>query len=125
MSVPAQPSEDTATATELPLARHGYRLGLAVALASVLLSIVLLPFALSSLFSAYEHPVGHHGFDIANLRTLHGEWTKLNVASVSISEASDTITLRVSGLHHCPGTCRWIERVQFFSVHADPRGALG
>jgi hypothetical protein len=108
-----------------PATRHAYRLGLLVAMASVVLSVVLLPFALSSLLSAYQHPVGERGFDITTLHTLHGEWTKLNVAVVSISEADDTMTLRVSGFHHCPERCDEVERVQFYSVHADPRGALG
>jgi hypothetical protein len=96
-----------------------------VALASVVLSIVLLPFALSSLFSAYQHPVGQHDFDLSTPHALTGEWTKLNVATVSISEATDSITLRVTGYHHCPKRCSGIERVQLYSVHADPKGALG
>lgn len=108
-----------------PPTRHTYRLGLFVALASVILSVVLLPFALSSLFSAYQHPVGERGFDVTTLHTLHGEWTKLNLAVVSIDEAADTMTLRVSGFHHCPRRCSEVERVQLFSVHADPRDALG
>ena len=94
-------------------------------MASIVLSVVLLPFALSSLFSAYQHPVGQRGFDLTKMHTLHGEWTKLNVAMVSVSEAADTMTLRVSGFHHCPGKCAEVERVQFYSAHADPRGALG
>lgn len=126
MTVQSEPSEDTSTTDEKPpTARHAYRVGLLVAMASVVLSVVLLPFALSSLFSAYQHPVGHRGFDLTKLNTLHGEWTKLNVAMASISEAADTITFRVSGFHHCPGRCPEVERVQFYSVHADPRGALG
>lgn len=108
-----------------PTARHAYRVGFLVAMASVVLSVVLLPFALSSLFSAFQHPVGQRGFDLTKLHTLHGEWTKLNVAMVSISEATDTMTLRVSGFHHCPERCEEVERVQFYSVHADPSGALG
>lgn len=94
-------------------------------MASVVLSVVLLPFALSSLFSAYQHPGGHRGFDLTKVHTLHGEWTKLNVAMVSISETADTMTLRISGFHHCPVRCNEVERVQFYSVHADPSGALG
>lgn len=91
----------------------------------MVVSVALLPFAFSSLFSAYKHPVGQYGFDISTLHTLDGEWTKLNVAAVSISEVADTLTLRVSGYHYCPTTCGEVERVQFYSVHADPKGALG
>jgi hypothetical protein len=108
-----------------PATRHAYRVGLLVALASVVVSVALLPFALSSLFSAYDHPVGQHDFDLSTVHALSGEWTKLNVAAVSISEATDSITLRVTGYHHCPKQCNSVERVQLYSVHADPRGALG
>jgi hypothetical protein len=108
-----------------PANRHAYRAGLLIALASVVVSVVLLPFALSSLFSAYKHPVGERGFDISTLHTLDGEWTKLNVAAVSIDEAANTLTLRVTGYHHCATTCSTVERVQFYSVHADPKDSLG
>jgi hypothetical protein len=105
--------------------RHAYRAGLLVAVASVVVSVVLLPFALTSLFSAFEHPVGQHDFDLSTAHALRGEWTKLNVATVSISEATDSMTLRVTGSHHCPTHCDDVERVQLYSVHADPKGALG
>jgi hypothetical protein len=96
-----------------------------IAIASVVVSVVLLPFALISLLSAFQHPVGQRGYDLSTLHTLHGEWTKLNVAAVSISEATDTMTLRVTGFHYCPARCPVVERVQLYSVHSDPTGALG
>jgi hypothetical protein len=99
--------------------------GLLVALASVVLSVALLPFALSSLYSAFKHPVGQRELYLSTLHALHGEWTKLNIATVSISEATDSLTLRVTGSHHCLQRCGGVERVQFYSVHADPKGALG
>jgi hypothetical protein len=108
-----------------PKNRHGYRAGLLIAIASVVISVVLLPFALISLLSAYQHPVGQRGYDLSTLHTLHGEWTKLNVAAVSISEATDTMTLRVTGFHYCPTKCPVVERVAFYSVHSDPKAALG
>jgi hypothetical protein len=108
-----------------PKNRHGYRAGLLIAVASVVVSVVLLPFALISLLSAFQHPVGQRGYELSTLHALHGEWTKLNVAAVSISEATDTMTLRVTGFHYCPAKCPVVERVQFYSVHSDPRGALG
>lgn len=121
---------ETATSTQKdadkpPVTRHAYRVGLLVALASVVVSVVLLPFALSSLFSTYKQPVGQHDFALSAAHALRGEWTKLNVAAVSISEATDSITLRVTGYHHCPKQCDGVERVQLYSVHADPKGALG
>jgi hypothetical protein len=108
-----------------PKNRHGYRAGLVIAVASVMVSVVLLPFALISLLSAFQHPVGQRGYDLSSLPTLHGEWTKLNVAAVSVSEATDTMTLRVTGYHYCPARCPVVERVQLYSVHSDPTGALG
>jgi len=105
--------------------RHVYRAGLFVAVASVVISIVLMPFAISSLFAALQHPVDGRAYDLMGPARLHGEWTKLNIATVSINEAAQMVTLRVSGFHNCPNGCSQVERVQFFSVHAAPSGALG
>lgn len=105
--------------------RHAYRAGLLVALATVIVTVILLPFALSSLFSALRHPVGARGFELTKRTTLHDEWTRLNIATVSINEAAQLVTLRVTGFHNCTSACDEVERVQFYSVHADPSGALG
>jgi hypothetical protein len=115
----------TDTDKKLPKTRHGYRVGFLVAVASVIVSVVLLPFALSSLISADRHPVAQHDFDLTTSHALHGEWTKLNVAAVTISEVAGSMTMRVTGYHYCPKGCDEVERVQFYSVHADPGGALG
>jgi hypothetical protein len=126
VTIQLEPSAKNSVISEKPPAtRHAYRAGLLVAMASVAISLVLLPFALSSLLSAYQHPVGQRGYDLAKLHTLSGEWTKLNVAAVSISEVANSMTLRVTGFHHCSTSCAGVERVQFYSVHADPKGALG
>ncbi len=105
--------------------RHAYRLGLVVAAGSVVISLILMPFAFMSLYSAFEHPAGDHGFDVMTPALLHGEWTKLNVSAISIDEVSGEVVLRVSGFHNCPSGCRGVQRVQLFSVHSDPSGALG
>jgi hypothetical protein len=105
--------------------RYPYRLGLAIAVASVVISVVLLPFAITSLYATLRHPVGDRGFDLMKPSALHGEWTELNVAATSINEATQMLTLRVSGFHNCATKCAEVERVQFFSVHANPSGALG
>jgi len=106
-------------------ARHAYRVGFAVAISSVVISIILMPFAFMSLYTAFQHPAGDHGYDVMKPGLLHGEWTKLNVSAISIDEVAGDVVLRVSGFHNCPTTCTGIQRVQLFSVHADPSGALG
>ncbi|MHB1209832.1 MAG: hypothetical protein ACYC1I_09020 [Acidimicrobiales bacterium] len=105
--------------------RHAYRLGLVVAAGSVLISLILTPFAFMSLYSAFQHPSGDHGFDVMRPTLLHGEWTKLNVSAISIDEVAGEIVMRVSGFHNCPTRCNGVQRVQLFSVHSDPSGALG
>lgn len=122
---PGAPAAAFRPSETAPKNRHGYRAGLLIAIASVVVSIALLPFALISLLSAFQHPVGQRGYNVSTRHTLHGEWTKLNVAAVSVSEATDTMTLRVTGFHYCPAKCPVVERVQFYSVHSDPKGALG
>jgi hypothetical protein len=44
---------------------------------------------------------------------------------VSTDETVGSLTLRIACSHHCPNRCSLIERVQFYSVHADSRDALG
>ncbi len=106
-------------------ARHAYRVGFAVAICSVVISVVLVPFAFVSLYSAFQHPAGDHGYDVMKPKLLHGEWTKLNVSAISIDEVAGEVVLRVSGFHNCPSACTGVQRVRLFSVHADPSGALG
>ncbi|MHB1251444.1 MAG: hypothetical protein ACYC0I_04850 [Acidimicrobiales bacterium] len=105
--------------------RHAYRLGLVVAAGSVVISLILMPFAFMSLYSAFEHPAGDHGFDVMRPALLHGEWTKLNISATSIDEVAGDVVLRVSGFHNCATACVGEQRVQLFSVHSDPSGALG
>jgi len=125
VAVQLDPSELRSVADERsPRTRHVYRAGLFVAVASVTISIVLMPFAVASLFAALRHPVGTRAYDLMG-PAPHGEWTKLNVAAVSLNEAAQMVTLRISGFHNCPRGCTQVERVQFFSVHADPSGSLG
>lgn len=111
--------------TGAPLTRHAYRLGLSVAVVSVVLAVVLLPLALGSLMAALRHPVGSHAVELNKPDNLRGEWTELNVAAVSINEGAQTVTLRVTGFHNCPAGCDHVEQVRLFSVHANPTGALG
>jgi hypothetical protein len=106
-------------------ARNGYRLGVVIAAASVLVSVALLPFALSSLFNALQHSAGQAGYDVSSPSALRGEWTKLNIATVSMDESTPLITLRVTGFHNCSSVCNGVERVQLFSVHSEPSGAQG
>ncbi|MBW4077974.1 MAG: hypothetical protein HIU84_05595 [Acidobacteria bacterium] len=78
---------DTSGAVQRPgRTRHAYRLGLVVAAGSVLISLILMPFAFISLYSAFQHPAGDHGFDVMKPALLHGEWTKLNVSAISIDD---------------------------------------
>lgn len=109
----------------LPRKRHAYRFGIVASAIAVVLALVLTPLAVISVLAVLHRPVTGHDFDLMQPTSLQGEWTKLNVSAVSIDETAQTATLRISGFHDCPaGSCRR-ERVQFFSVHADPTGALG
>lgn len=119
--------EDVAQSSALTAGhvRHAYRAGLVVAISSVVISIILTPFAFMSLYAAFQNPAGVHGYDVMKPASLHGEWTKLNVSAISINEVAGEVVLRVSGFHNCPTVCNGVQRVQLFSVHADPSGALG
>jgi hypothetical protein len=122
---PAPSGGSTESGGTAPTNRHSYRAGFLIATVAVIISVVLLPFALISLVSADHHPVAQHDFDVMKGHALHGEWTKLNVATVSINEAAGSMSLRVTGYHYCMKQCDKPERVEFYSVHADPKGALG
>ena len=106
-------------------AHDGYRAGSIVATTAIVFSLVLMPFAISSLVAALRHPTGSRAYNLTAPSTLTGEWTKLNIAAVAINEATQTVTLRISGFHNCPNRCSNVERIHFYSVHADPSGAFG
>jgi len=105
--------------------RGAYRAGSMVATTAIVFSIVLMPFAISSLIAALRHPTGSRAYNLTAPATLTGEWTKLNIAAVAINETTQTVTLRISGFHNCPARCANVERIHFYSVHADPSGAFG
>lgn len=118
----------SAESVEVPRARkqeHAYRAGVLVAVVAVVVVVVLIPLAAASLLRVLQRPVTGRAYDLMTPAHLHGEWTKLNVAATSIDETTQTLTLHVTGFHNCPGACPVAERVQLFSVHADPTGALG
>lgn len=106
-------------------ARRAYRVGFAVAVVAVVLSVALLPFAVISLYQTFHQPVGGAVYDLAPPRGARGETTTLNVAAVSINEVTQVIELRVSGSHRCAARCGDVERVQLFSIRANTSGALG
>ena len=108
-----------------PRARRAYRVGFAVAVAAVVLSVTLLPFAVMSLYATFHQPVGGVVYDLSPPRATAGETTTFNVAAVSINEVTQVIQLRVSGYHRCASRCGDVERVQLFSVRANALGALG
>jgi hypothetical protein len=124
MASQPEPTVPHAGIDEQSIRVAAYRGGLFVALAAVAISIVLAPFAVTSLLAAFRQPVGNRAYNLMTPK-LHGEWTKLNVAAISINEAAQVVTFRVSGFHNCPSKCTEVERVQFFSVRADPNGAVG
>ena len=105
--------------------RDAYRAASIVAMTAIVFSIVLMPFAISSLVAALRHPTGDRAYHLTTPTTLAGEWTKLNIAAVGINEATQTVTLRISGFHNCPARCVDVERIHLYSVHADPSGAFG
>ncbi len=105
--------------------RDAYRAASIVATTAIVFSIILLPFAISSLVAALRHPTGDRAYHLVTPSTLTGEWTKLNIAAISINEAAQTVTLRVSGFHNCPARCTNVERIHLYSVHANPSGAYG
>ncbi len=96
-----------------------------MAIAAVVLSVTLLPFAVISLYQTFHQPVGGVVYDLAPPRAGGGETTTLNVAAVTINEVSQVIQLRVSGEHRCVARCGEVESVQFSSVRANAAGALG
>lgn len=116
---------EAAIERELSRARHAYRLGIGVAVAAVAVAIVLLPLGASSLLAVLQRPVEGHVYDLMRPAGPAADSTRLEVTATSLNEAAQTVTLRVSGFHNCQGGCPDVERVQFFSVHADSAGALG
>ena len=70
-----------------------------------MISVILMPFAFMSLYTAFQHPAGDHGYDVMRPALLQGEWTKLNISAISINEVADEVVLRVSDFHNCATIC--------------------
>jgi len=104
--------------------RHFYRVGVLVAVLAVAVAVVLIPVGVVSVLNILQQPATGHTYRVLKAGSLGGEWTKLNIAAVSLSESDQTVTFRVSGLHQCPGICV-PQELQLSSLHADPSRALG
>ncbi len=110
----------------LPATRHGYRAGIVAAVAAVGLAFALAPLAIVSVISVLHGPVVGRTWVVMRPTNLQGEWTKLNLSAFKIDETARKLTVRVTGFHNCPAaSCPARERIQLFSVHAEPTGALG
>ena len=124
MAAVTSPTEEPEPRVD-PRTRRAYRTGFAVAIAAVVLSVTLLPFAVLSLYQTFNQPVGGVVYDLTPPRVHGAETTTLNVAAVSIDEVTQVVQLRISGFHRCALRCEAVERVQLFSVHANAADALG
>jgi hypothetical protein len=101
------------------------RAGLALLLVAVVVVVVVLPFALFSLGSSLKHPVAADAFHLTAPAPNQTSTTALNVRLVAIDETAPTVTLAVTGDRTCTSRCPGGAVLQFFSLHADPRGSDG
>jgi hypothetical protein len=87
--------------------------------------VVVLPFALFSLGASLKHPVAADAFHLTAPAPEQASTTALNVRLVAIDETAQTVTLAVTGDRTCVSPCGGDQVLQFFSLHADPRGSDG
>ncbi len=103
-----------------------HRIALALVGSLVLLLGVLLPLALAS---AFYNLLGAPYSDIyswsAPPTAAPDGHVRLHIQIVDIDPWQEVVTLRVSGNHICPPGCNWQDRVVFFSISPDSKGAEG
>jgi hypothetical protein len=93
----------------------------------VLLVIVLLPFALRSVYSDVVVPSGERSYPVTPLEDQPAQsHSRLHIDVVAIDELNRLATLRVEGVHVCRGGCDdYKEKLVLFSVAASAQGAEG
>lgn len=102
-----------------------YRVGFVFIALAVLATVVLIPFAVLSIFDNIGKPYEARAYKLISPKQIGTEDTTLNVDAQSINEVDDTMTLRISGYHRCFPTCAVQEQVRLFSLQANPIGAEG
>jgi hypothetical protein len=101
------------------------RAGLALLGAALLMAVLSMPFAIASMAGSLRHPVAADAFHIVVPATRAGATTALNVRLVAIDETVPKVTLGVTGDRRCISNCGAGQVIEFFSLHADPRGSDG
>ena len=89
----------------------------------VLLTIILGPVALLSVFKDSGQNHVNDAFAITPTEPTSSNYTRLHADIIAVDETQRLATLRVSGYHYCTGDCSAKLKAGFFSVDADGRGA--
>jgi hypothetical protein len=100
-----------------------YRAGFIVAALLALLSVVLGPVALLSVFRDSGQKHIDDAFAITPTTTTSPNYTRLHLDIINLDETQRLATLRVSGYHYCTSDCSTKLKATFFSINADGRGS--
>jgi hypothetical protein len=105
--------------------RRAYRLAFLAVAGIVLLVLLLLPFALNSVYWDVVVPSGERRYPLTSSDDQPAPtYSRLRVDVVAIDEVNQLATLRVEGVHVCRGGCDAVaERLVLFSVPAEAQAA--
>ncbi len=105
---------DVTGEVEGTLMRH--RVGFTFVACFLLFVLVLLPFALTSVFSDLRAPPSDHLYELTPAANPASSHSRLHLDIVSFDEWGRTATIRVSGNHICPAPCDHGDRVLLVSI---------
>src|SRR6266540_5495167 len=106
---------------------HAYQIAFVAVAGIVLLVIVLLPFALRSVYWDVVVPSEERSYPVTPLEDEPAQsHSRLHIDVVGIDELNRLATLRVEGVHVCRGGCNdYKEKLVLFSVAANAQGTEG
>jgi len=78
--------------------------------------VVLLPFAVTSVFSDIADPQSHHVYSLTPAGPQAITRTNLHLDVVGVDEWAGKASIRVSGHHTCDAACNWSDRILLVSI---------
>jgi hypothetical protein len=109
-----------------PVERHAYRAGFWLTIGATLVTVVLIPIGVVSIWSSLRLPVGDRSYRVTTaVKPGETDVAVLNVSAIGLNETLHQLTLQVSGSYECRAACGAAEKITFFSVRAEPVNSVG
>lgn len=114
-----------ADSTEKKDKKRGYQVSFWAVTLVVLAIILLVPIAVIDLFENVIKPSEDSVYSIAADVPPAPAYSRMHLDVLALDEVQKLATVRVSGFHFCAQNCDYKDKVIFYSISADGKGADG